>query len=443
MSSHNNRSNSPHIPRTRISALSRPLLDFLAVESAGGFILLFCTVIALVLANSPFSESFAHFWHTNIAFTIGENTLSHSLAHWINDGLMAIFFFVVGLEIKRELVSGELKDPKAAALPAIAALGGMIAPAIIYTLALGDNPGKLGWGIPMATDIAFVVGFLSLLGNRVPHGLKIFLLSLAIIDDLGAVLVIAIFYSSDLSFSALLLGALGLLTIVFLNKIGVRRILVYVLVGFLVWLAFLFSGVHSTIAGVILGLLTPSSAWIGDHSLKEVIGNTFDQLKAKFNKEDFNNRITDMIFVSREAISPLDRLVHDLHPWVAFFIMPLFALANAGVTIELSAISSTLSHSVTYGLLFGKPIGIVLFSWLAIKIFKAKLPSGVNWPTMVGAGCLGGIGFTMSIFIANLALESDLLDDGKVGTLIGSTLSAIIGLTILYIVLPKTAAHKT
>ncbi|MBP9708597.1 MAG: Na+/H+ antiporter NhaA [Oligoflexales bacterium] len=443
MSSHNNTNKNPYIPRTRIAVMSRPILDFLAIESAGGFILLFCTVIALVLANSPFAESFDHFWHTNIAFTIGENTLSHSLAHWINDGLMAIFFFVVGLEIKRELVSGELKDPKAAALPAIAALGGMIAPAIIYTLALGDNPGKSGWGIPMATDIAFVVGFLSLLGNRVPHGLKIFLLSLAIIDDLGAVLVIAIFYSSDLSFSALMLGALGLMTILFLNKIGVRRILVYVLVGFLVWLAFLFSGVHSTIAGVILGLLTPSNAWIGDQSLKEVISNTFDRLKAKFSREEFNSSINEMIFVSREAISPLDRLVHDLHPWVAFFIMPLFALANAGVTIEMSAISSTLSHAVTYGLLFGKPIGIVLFSWLAIKIFKAKLPTGVNWPTMIGAGCLGGIGFTMSIFIANLALDSNLLDDGKVGTLIGSSLSAIIGLAILYFALPKANAQKS
>jgi NhaA family Na+:H+ antiporter len=430
------------MPRAPVERLLRPLARFLQIESASGAVLLACTVAALVLANSPWADAFAGFWHIHARLGIGTWELDKSLLHWINDGLMTIFFFVVGLEIKRELVAGELRDPKKAALPVMAALGGMVAPAAIYLALRGGQPGHAGWGIPMATDIAFVVGFLALLGPRAPLGLKILLLSLAIADDIGAVLVIAIFYSGNISLAALGLAALGFALTYALNRIGVRRVPVYVVVGAGIWLCFLKSGIHPTVAGVLLGLLTPGSAWLGNGALLDVAADLLHRLSGGEEGQIQHGR-TQMLgqlgTVSREAVSPLERLETTLHPWVAFGIMPLFALANAGVAVQGAAFSHPVALAVAAGLVLGKPLGIVLFSWLAVRVGLARLPSGVDWKVMLGGGCLAGIGFTMSLFIAGLALgrEPDLLAAGKIGTLIGSAVSAAIGLLLLLVFLRK------
>lgn len=422
---------------TPIDRFSRPFLNFLHVEAAGGIVLLICTLIALFLANSPWQQIYTEIWQWPLAISLADWKLSLSVGLWINDALMAIFFFVVGLEIKRELVAGELRDRRAALLPFMAAIGGMLAPALIYIFALGDNDGRSGWGIPMATDIAFVVGFLSLLGKRVPHGLKIFILSLAIVDDLGAIIVIAAFYSSNISFAALAAGAVGLGVCALLNQLGVRRVPIYVVVGSLVWLAFLASGVHPTVAGVMLGLLTPASAWIGDKTFSEALSSWTKNFRSTDAKK--SSQVTDLITVAKETVSPLERLEYALHPWVAFVIMPVFALANAGVPLAIEAATSPVALAVALGLTLGKPIGILFFSWIAVQFMGSRLPAQVNWKIMLGAAFLAGIGFTMSIFIASLALEGNLLVDGKVGTMLGSAVSAVAGLTILYVFLPRKA----
>jgi NhaA family Na+:H+ antiporter len=418
----------------------RPFVRFLQVESASGMLLLLCTVVALALANSPWSAAFAEVWKTRAGVAIGNLELNKPLFLWINDGLMTVFFFVVGLEIKRELVAGELRDPKKAALPVMAALGGMVVPAAIYLLLQAGQAGEAGWGIPMATDIAFVVGFLALLGPRVPFALKILLLSLAIADDIGAVFVIAVFYSTDISLLALGLAAIGFGVTLTLNRIGVRRVPVYVLVGAGIWFAFLKSGVHPTVAGVLLGLLTPASAWVGDQALLDVVGSALQRLGSPQGEERRNQQghlLSQLQWTAREAVSPLERLETALHPWVAFLIMPVFALANAGVAIDPAALGHPVALAVAAGLVFGKPLGILLFSWLAVRVGFARLPTGVNWKVMLGAGCLAGIGFTMSLFIAGLALEADLLDAGKIGTLTGSAVSALLGSGLLLIFLPR------
>jgi NhaA family Na+:H+ antiporter len=410
------------------------LTRFLQIESASGFVLLGCTVVALVLANSPWSAAFADFWQVRVGFAVAGFELNEPLHFWVNEGLMTLFFFVVGLEIKRELVAGELRDPRKAALPVMAALGGMVVPAVIYLLWQGGQPGQAGWGIPMATDIAFVVGFLALLGPRVPLGLKILLLSLAIADDIGAVLVIAVVYTTAISLPALAVAAAGFGATSFFNRIGVRQVAIYVVVGAGIWLAFLKSGVHPTVAGVLLGLLTPASAWVGHRALQDVLTDVLRRLRGNRGEGAHPHRpraLGHLVTTAREAISPLERLETRLHPWVAFGIMPAFALANAGVKIEPAALGNPVALAVAAGLVLGKPIGIVLFSWLAVHIGLARLPAGVNWRIMVGAGCLAGIGFTMSLFLAGLALDGPLLDAGKIGTLTGSSVSAILGSLLL------------
>jgi NhaA family Na+:H+ antiporter len=421
------------LPRPPIQRLVRPFARFLRVEAASGSVLLVCTVVALVLSNSPWAEAFTGFWHTPISLHVGPLELHASLAHLINDGLMTIFFFVVGLEIKRELVAGELRDPKKAALPVLAALGGMVVPAGIYLLLQYGQPGEPGWGTPMATDIAFVVGFLALLGSRVPSGLKIFLLSLAIVDDIGAVLVIAVFYTKTISWLALALGGAGFGLIYVLNLLGVRRVPVYVVLGTGIWLAFHESGVHPTVAGVLLGLLTPASAWVGERALLDVLADLIQRVRGQgvatlhHQPEVFDRLMT----AARESVSPLERLEIGLHPWVAFVIMPIFALANAGVHLNLAALMHPIALAVAAGLVLGKPLGIVFFSWLSVRLGVARLPEGVGWLVLLGAGCLAGIGFTMSLFIAGLALDGELLDAGKIGTLAGSSVSATLGSALL------------
>ncbi|MGE3804671.1 MAG: Na+/H+ antiporter NhaA [Gemmataceae bacterium] len=404
---------------------------YLHTEAAGGIALLACTLVALVLANTAWAEPFDQFWQTKFGFTAGSFELIKPLRLWINDGLMTIFFFLVGLEIKREFVFGELRDPRQAALPVAAALGGMLVPAGIYLLVLGDQPGTRGWGIPMATDIAFVVGFLALLGRRVTLSLKILLLTLAIVDDIGAVLVIALAYTSAIALWPLAAGGVGILVIRVMRKLGLRSVPLYWLVGAIAWLGFLKSGIHPTVAGVVLGLLTPATPLFARGSLAAVSAGIALQLDSESEGERHEEAVALLRRTATETLSPLDRLETALHPWVAFGIMPLFALANAGVTFEAGALASPAAQAVAAGLIVGKPVGILLFSAVALLLGIARLPGDLNWRALIGGACLTGIGFTMSLFISGLALEGELLTAGKIGTLAGSAVSAALALAIL------------
>ncbi|MSQ32495.1 MAG: Na+/H+ antiporter NhaA [Dehalococcoidia bacterium] len=386
---------------------------FLRIEAASGFVLLGAVIVAMLWANSPWSDSY----HKLLAVTIKTIVIDLTLHELINDGLMAIFFFLVGLEIKRELVSGELKGIRAASLPVAAALGGMIAPALIYYGLQNGTPGEKGWGVPIATDIAFAVGFLSLLGSRVPRSLLVFLLAFAIADDLGAIVVIAVFYTDHLSFVPLILGGCGLIGILLLQRAGVRAAPVYVVIGLLIWLAFYKSGIHPTIAGVMLGFLTPTGAKVSQPAS------------------------------DRNYLSALDRIEDRLHLWVAYGIMPLFAVANAGVAISSSifddSVGSSVALSVAVALVIGKPAGIVLASWITTKVGVTRLPSNCNWGHMLGIGVLGGVGFTLALFIATLSFDSPtLLDAAKLGILIGSSAAALFGLGILALVTRKTSETR-
>ena len=401
-------------PVAPIERLLAPLRRLLHVESASGVVLLACTALALAAANSPLAASFAAFWHAPVALTLGPFTLAGDLGHLVvNDGLMALFFFVVGLEIKRELAVGELRDPRKALLPVVAAVGGMVVPAALFLLLQWGEPGQRGFAIPMATDIAFVVGFLALFGPRVPSGLKLFLLTLAIVDDLGAVVVIALGYSGPLALGWLAAAAAGLALVVALQRLGMRAVAPYVAVGAFVWLATLRCGVHPTVAGVFLGLLTPARP-------SPAAGET-------------------------EA--PLVRLERALHPWVAFAIMPLFALANAGVAFDGSALREPVALAVVVGLFVGKPLGITLFSWLSVKSGATRLPAGVTWPMLIGGGCLAGIGFTMALFINGLAFPvaqfPQLEAAGKLGILIGSAASVLLGALLLALAFRAAAGRAT
>ncbi len=429
----------PELPEKPIQRYLDPLTRFLHIESAGGIVLLACTVLSLVLANSPVGESFIKFWKTSIGFTLGGYEVIHPLYHWINDGLMAIFFFVIGLEVKREMVLGELRDMRRAALPIAAALGGMIVPAGVFLAMQWGEPAAQGWGIPMATDIAFVVGCMALLGPKVPRSLRVMLLSLAIVDDIGAILVIAIGYTDSLNFVALGLGIAGVVLIVGLIRVGVRNFGVYTILGVLVWFAVHESGIHATIAGVVLGLITPARGWVS----RGLLGSILDKAGRVFDGDDLSETsqyglLRHMETASREAISPLERLETKLHSWVGFVIMPVFALANACVPIDVSYVTAPVALAIMAGLLIGKPLGIVGVSFIAVKLGWARVPEGVTWGMIAAGGFLAGIGFTMAMFIAGLALKGDLasqLDPAKIGILCGSVLAAAIGMGLLSVLL--------
>lgn len=427
------------LPREPIDRLIGPLERFLHVEAAGGVVLLACTVCALALANSPWQEGFLALWKTPLRVGLGGFEMSHSLKHWINDALMAVFFFVIGLEVKRELVVGELREPRRAALPVAAAAGGMLVPAGIYLWLQGEGPAAAGWGIPMATDIAFVVGCLALFGSRVPHSLRVLLLSLAIADDIGAIAVIAIGYTESLSLAALAAGVAGLAGVVALARLGVRSMLVYALAGAAIWLAFHESGVHATIAGVALGLLTPAHAYVGEGGMAAALerASAFFRGGRSAHASGRAAQIRGLERVTREAISPLEYVEARLHPWVGFAIMPLFALANAGVPLGTGGIAHPVSVAVAAGLVLGKPLGILAFSWLAVRAGIARLPDGVGWDVIAGGAALAGIGFTMALFIAALALEGPQLDAAKLGTLGASLVSAALGMGLLAWRLPR------
>jgi len=417
------------------------LVRFLHIEAASGVVLLVVTATALVVANSPVAESFLGLWKTQIGFSFGAIQVSHSLQHWINDGLMVVFFFVVGLEVKREVAIGELKELPTAALPIAAALGGMLMPASLYLLLQAGQPGAAGWGIPMATDIAFVVGCMALLGSRAPRGLRILLLSLAIADDIGAILVIAIGYTESLHWGALLLGLVGIAVVFLLARLGVRSFSVYTAMGILVWIAFHASGVHATIAGVILGLQTPARSYLSSSRMATVLNRAGRILEGDWEAaSDRAPRLRRLRGAAREVVSPLEYLESLLHPWVAFGVMPLFALANAGVPFVISDLFDPVAVAVGAALLIGKPVGILGFSWLAVKLRLARLPAGVGWGAVAGGGILAGIGFTMALFISGLALTGDLLDSAKVGVLAASALAAVAGMAMLLWVLPRPGA---
>jgi NhaA family Na+:H+ antiporter len=439
-----------HLQVARVERWLAPLKRFLHIESASGIVLLVCTGLALILANSPLDASFAALWKMKVQLTIGSFTLSDTLGHLvINDGLMVIFFFVVGLEIKRELVAGELRDPRNALLPVFGAVGGMIIPALVYLALQWGKPGQGGWAIPMATDIAFVVGILALFGPRMPSELKLLLLSLAIVDDLGAVLIIGFVFTEQLAWVWLGAAAGGLVLTYVLNQIGVRRVGIYVVVGFGVWLAFLRSGVHPTIAGVLLGLLTPARPWVGDKkTFTTVVADLWERLRGGASQGDARYVDLERLeFTAREAISPLHRLETALHPWVAFIIMPIFALANAGVVLEGSGLGNPVALAVAAGLVLGKPVGILLFCWIAVRLGLTRLPNRVGWPLLIGGASLAGIGFTMALFINGLVFPPTGFAAeeaaGKIGTLLGSLISAGLGATILLLSLRLPAPDET
>ncbi len=414
----------------------RPLERFLGIEAASGILLLAAAAIALAWANSPWADAYAAVWHTPIGVRLGSFVFERSLEWFVNDGLMVIFFFVVGMEIRREVHHGELSEWRRAALPMAAALGGMLAPAALYLFVAGAPATRSGWGVPMATDIAFAVGILTLLGKRVPAALRVLLLALAVIDDLGAIAVIAIFYSSGVSLSGLLVAALGLLAVVVMQRFGVRAKLAYVVPALVAWAGTYAAGIHPTVAGVAVGLLTPVRAWLGREGFVHDVQREIERLPddANDSSHELAHALRRVDGARREAVSPAASLIESLHPWVAFGIMPIFALANAGVGISVGAIdagASSVIMAVFLGLVVGKPVGVLLASFLTLRFKIAALPVGVTYVHLVVLGLVAGVGFTMALFIAQLAFKDPaLLAAAKLGVLAASGGAAVLSLLV-------------
>jgi len=426
----------------------QPALRFMDTEAAGGIVLMIATVIALLWANSAWGESYFTFWETHLEITIGDwFHFEESLKDIVNDGLMAVFFFVVGMEIKRELVVGELSTGRKAALPAMAALGGMVVPALIYVafVTLGGATEALnGWGIPMATDIAFSVGVIALLGTRVPVGAKLFLLALAIVDDIGAILVIAVFYTADLSWAWIGIAIIGFAVIAISQRAGIRSMIFYTAIGVVVWFAFLESGVHATIAGVLLGLMTPVYALYRDEDFRRRARWILERWDMDAASPEAHDRLDqdalELAAIAKESVSPLDRAEHGLHRWSSFFIVPVFALANAGIRlVDIDVVAAALSPvalGVSVGLLVGKPVGVVAATWIGLKLKLGELPQNTVFRHVVGLGFIAGIGFTVSLFITELAFRGtdvgiELTNEAKIGIFIGSGLAGVIGFFLL------------
>lgn len=425
-------------PRARRLArqLLRPIDRFLHVEASSGIILLVAAMAALIWANSPWAAHYEHLLHTPVSLGFGEHILARSVHFWVNDILMVVFFFVVGLEVRRELFEGQLSELRRAALPVAAALGGMLVPAAIYLSFNAGSVSSRGWGTPMATDIAFAVGVLALLGRRVPPALRVLLLALAIIDDIGAILVIALFYSTGIAWGGLALGATGIVIVLAMQRFGVRTPFLYVLPGILLWSGILYAGIHPTIAGVILGLLTPVRSWFGQegfHKEAEHALRSLRDLGAEVDPRRLLPVLERVNVASREAIPPVTRIEAALHPWVAFGIMPIFALANAGVSLDGIGTpvpeSASIALGIGVGLVVGKPLGVVLFSWLAVRLGLASLPRGVSWGGVLVVGCVAGIGFTMALFIAALAFtDASMLSIAKLAVLLASVVAGTVAI---------------
>lgn len=425
-----------------------PLEEFIHGEATSGMVLMACTIIAMVAANTVLAHHYEHILHTEIAFALGQWELRHTLHHWINDGLMALFFMVVGLEIKREVIVGQLSDLRAALLPVIAAVGGMLAPALLFYGLNAGGSGIHGWGIPVATDIAFAVGVIALLGARVPKTVVTFLLAVAIVDDIGAVMIIALFYTEQVYVNWLLTAGIVLVALIILNRVGVRRPLPYFFMGAVMWFAMLQSGVHATLAGVLLAMTIPVKPRFNTGAFTRHVGETLGSMKSNISNFEKSNRDkqhstihdgqTRALLQSLESgiqavESPLQRLEHAMHLPVALLVIPLFALANAGIPIEWGALGQTVTHPVALGvmvgLVLGKLIGIAGIPWLAIRLGLGSLPEGMNLRHLVGVGFIAGIGFTMSIFIAELGFagQPEELLMAKTGVLFASIIAGSVG----------------
>ncbi|THB78156.1 MAG: Na+/H+ antiporter NhaA [Desulfobulbaceae bacterium] len=417
--------------------------SFFNTISNGGFLLIAAATMAFIWSNlSP--EGYNHFWHQDFSLTLGSAVLTHSLAHWVNDALMTFFFFTVGLEIKREMLVGGLSDPRKAALPVAAAIGGMLIPALIYFIFNGTSDSSSGWGIPMATDIAFSLAILSTLGKRIPFGIRLFLTAFAIADDLGAILVIALFYTPSIHLEYLAIASGVCVILFFLNRLWVKSPLVYLAVGLILWFMIAHAGLHATITGVIVAMFIPARSRYNTDVFMRLVRERLDQIHC----DDGDCGYTIMVNRShlesvhaihtacKEVETPLQKMEHGLQPWIAYLVLPLFALANAGVVMKELELSVALLHPVTLGvalgLFLGKPIGITLCTWLATKILKVNLLGGVTWLMVLGVGFLGGIGFTMSLFIGALSFTTPIYQEyAKMGIILGSLGGAVCGYLVL------------
>lgn len=424
--------------RPPIARIAGPFRAFLADRAVAGAVLLACAGLALVIANSPWSEAYDAFWSTHVSIRSGNYALSEMLVHWVNNGLMAVFFLSVGLEIKREVLVGELSTRGQAVLPAVAALGGALAPAAIYTALNAGGPGANGWGIPMATDVAFALGLVAILRDRVPASLQLFLAALAIADDLLAVLVIAAFYTKSLDPFALGVAAAILAGLFGMNRLGVRSPLAYGAAGVALWLAILYSGVHATIAGVLLAAAVPATTRLDEEGFLQrarALTRTFARSRRHhiLKSEEQQEALQALETAVDHVQPPLHQMEHALQPWVGFVVMPLFALANAGVDLHGDALAGAhpVALGVVLGLVAGKPVGILLGSWLAVHAGSARLPSGTNWRQLHGIAWLGGVGFTMALFVAHLAFQGPRLQFAKVGVLTGSLVAGTVGTWLL------------
>lgn len=421
------------LPRALVERLTRPFSRFVQIETAAGAVLLTATLVALLLSNSPWADTFLGIWEIPVGVQIGSSDAVRSLKEWINDGLMTLFFFLVALELKREIVLGELGQPRVAALSIAAAAGGMLVPAAIYGMLQSGQSGAAGWGAVMATDTAFVIGCLALLGSRIPSSLRIFMLSLAITDDIGAILVVAIGYSDHVAWAPLAIG-IGVCALVRgMAAFGVRSVPLYFAVGALVWAAIDASGIHATVTGVALGLLTPARRWVSDERLYALLDQVIAHPSGHHGSGVTPDRRTLQVaeIAAREALSPVERLELALHPWVGFAIMPLFALANAGMPISGHEFTTPVAVAVFAGFVVGKPVGVIVFSWVAVRAGIATRPPDLRWTLVAGGGLLAGIGFTMALFIANLAFSPELIGQAKLGIFAASLVSATAGLLLL------------
>ena len=432
----------PSLDQVPADRLLAPFRAFASSSASSGVLLLAAAAVALILANSPLDDATATFWHTELSIRVGGIGHTDTLVHWVNDGLMALFFLVVGLEIKRELLVGELSSRRAAALPVVAAIGGAVLPAAVFLLLVQGQPAARGWGVPMATDIAFALGVLALAGDRIPVALRIFVAALAIVDDLLAVLVIAVFYTADVSVPAAAVAGALVVALLAANRLGVRRPLVYGALGVGLWLAVLESGIHATVAGVLLALTIPSTTRLDSDAfvararkhVAEFEGRTVDGEDAS--TEDHHHALWELEEAAERAQAPMLRIEHALQPWVVWLVVPIFALANAGVRIEpdfLASLITPIPLGVMAGLLIGKPVGILLGAVLAVRLGLALLPAGVGWRHVSGAALLGGIGFTMSLFIATLAYGdgSAEIAMAKLGVLVASAIAGVAAFLVL------------
>ncbi|EGQ7929886.1 Na+/H+ antiporter NhaA [Vibrio vulnificus] len=425
--------NLTRLPREYIDWLSRPIYRFIHIESAAGIVLFISTLLAVLLANSHLSEEFARFWQISLGMTVGDLVFERSLHKWVNDAGMTLFFFLIALELKRELALGELRNPQLALLSIAAALGGMSIPPLFYLLLQYGESGQHGWGTVMATDTAFVIGYLALLGRSIPSSLRIFMLSMVVVDDIGAIFVVAIGYGEAVDWQVLSYALLGFMLVRAMAFLGVRSLVLFSIVGGAIWLVIDMSGVHPTITGVILGLLTPTNKWMSRQHLfiimEALVPSSPSQQWSGDKRE--GEILKTAAAAARETLSPVERLEMLLHPWVGFVVLPLFALANAGVSLTSVNLTSPITLAVFVGFVFGKPIGTVLFSWIAVWLGIAKLPENLNWGMVFGGGMLAGIGFTMALFIAELAYNPDQINAAKLGIFIASITSALIGFLCL------------